>query len=133
MSFEDATKKEAWFFRELLRRRYDEILARACGMGCFRTELVDKYEKFATKSFVTDQQVILDGAEQPGQRLTLAQQGAHGERPAVATRVFLDVNKEMDHMKDDEDGWGWKADEERYDEPECQRKFLLKLLLKDPL
>ena len=47
-------KKEEWFFKSLLERHHGDVLPR-CGLQAFRSVLVEKYEAFATESFVTDQ------------------------------------------------------------------------------
>ena len=109
MGFHDAAKKEQWFFKNLLQRRHPDVVPR-CGMGSFRSVLVEKYEDFATTSFLTDAQTPL-----------------HGLRPAVANRLFMEVNQEMEHMQKK---WGWSPDEERYDDPARQREFLRKVLSK---
>ena len=106
MSFHDAAKKEQWFFKNLLQGRHPDVIPR-CGMGSFRSVLVKKYEAFATASFVTDAQTPL------------------GPRLAVAKRVFTEVNQDMAEMQEK---WGWSADEERYDDPACQREYLRTLL-----
>ena len=54
MSFRDAAKKEAWFHNALLKRTSHEAVLPKCGIGSLRSTLVEKYEAFATKSFVTD-------------------------------------------------------------------------------
>ena len=117
MSFRDASKKEMWFHQTLLESVTRQSVLREtpalskCGIGSFRSVLVQKYEAFATKSFVTDGS---GGAPEE-----------HGQRLAVATRILLDVNQEMEKMKSE---WGWEADEERYDDPECQRELLRRLV-----
>ena len=93
MGFHDAAKKEQWFFKQLLQQRHPDVVQR-CGMGNFRSVLVQKYESFATTSFLTD-------PETP----------QHGLRLSVAHRMFKEVNEEMERMQTK---WGWSPDEERY-------------------
>eukprot|EP01047_Picozoa_sp_COSAG01_P053948 COSAG01_NODE_5839_length_4003_cov_2.371414_1_plen_783_part_00 len=121
MSFDQATKKEAWYFDNLFQpgrnlsdseRQYEESVAfreeldgirKRCGISSFRSTLIEKYEHFAADKFLNGTAI------------------GRGEPVFPAERVLNIVLQEFQRM---EDTWGWGEIEERYDQPAEQRQFV---------
>jgi hypothetical protein len=98
MSFEEACKKEKWFFDTLFPPglEQDEATRQMCGIGNFRSKLVDRYEKFVAK------------------QIKLA-----------APKVFAKVVVYGKHMSE---AWAWEAEQECYEDKEKMLQVLAEMI-----
>jgi hypothetical protein len=98
MSFEEACKKEKWFFDTLFPPglEQDEATRQMCGIGNFRSKLVDRYEKFVAK------------------QIKLA-----------APKVFAKVVDCGKHMSE---AWAWEAGQECYEDKEKMLQILTEMI-----